>query len=179
MEPHLWNSHFFSCPVCIWRPCCVETSPSYSTSESESPRVVCLTICLAVLIQLRLVTDICMNILQYMQPGIERIQALADVSRSALCCHKNETRALTANPPNSADLEGTPHHFPSYIRVRAVVWECGVCHIQTLCVYTDTQTAVTTIHFTSATPHAKCNKSLFAQLSEMDFEWIHLHVKQH
>jgi len=39
---------------------------------------------------------------------------------------------------------------PSYIRVRAVVWECGEGQ-------TDTQTAVTNIHFASAMPHAKCN----------------------
>jgi len=60
------------------------------------------------------------------EPGIERVQALADISRSALCCHSNETRAPIANPPNSAQSESTPIPFPpSYIRVRAVVWECG------------------------------------------------------
>jgi len=37
---------------------------------------------------------------------------------------------------------------PTYIRVRAVVWECGEGQ-------TDTETAVTTIHFASATPHTK------------------------
>jgi len=77
--------------------------------------------------------------------GIERVQALADISRSgyvvvetkpgvgqtdtqtgsAQCCHGNETRAPIANPPNSTQLEGTPYHSPSYIRVSAVVWECG------------------------------------------------------
>ena len=41
-----------------------------------------------------------------------------------LCCHGNETRAPIANPPNSAQLEGTPTILPSYTRVRAVVWEC-------------------------------------------------------
>jgi len=40
--------------------------------------------------------------------SIERLQALADISRSSLCCYSNETRA---NPPNSAQLEGTPYHF--------------------------------------------------------------------
>ena len=59
------------------------------------------------------------------QPGVERVQALADISRSALCCHSNETRAPIANPPKSAQLEGTPYHSPSYIHVRAVVWECS------------------------------------------------------
>ena len=41
---------------------------------------------------------------------------------------------------------------PSYIQVHAVVWECGEGQTET-----DTQTAVTNIHFASATPHAKCN----------------------
>jgi len=27
------------------------------------------------------------------------VQALADISRSALCCHGNETRAPIASPP--------------------------------------------------------------------------------
>jgi len=40
------------------------------------------------------------------------------------CCHSNETRAPIANPPNNAQLESTPTIPPSYIRVRAVVWEC-------------------------------------------------------
>jgi len=58
---------------------------------------------------------------------IERAQGLADILRSALftfavykaislrlcvCSHSNETRAPIANPPNSAQLEGTPHHSP-------------------------------------------------------------------
>jgi len=30
-----------------------------------------------------------------------------------------------ANPPYSAQLEGTAYHSPCYIRVRAVVWEYG------------------------------------------------------
>jgi len=94
----------------------------------------------------------------YLKPAIGRVQALADISRSALCCHSNETRAPIANTPNSAQLEGTPYHSPSYIRVRAVVWEFG--EGQT---YTDTQTAVTNIHFTSARPHATCTKWCFCR----------------
>ena len=43
------------------------------------------------------------------KPGIKQVQALADISRSALCCHSNETRA---NPLNSAQPEGTPYHSP-------------------------------------------------------------------
>jgi len=50
--------------------------------------------------------------LQYMEPGIHGVglQAVAHISRSALCCHSNETRALIANPSHSAQLEGTPYH---------------------------------------------------------------------
>ena len=58
------------------------------------------------------------------------------------CCHSNETRAPIANPPNTIPL--------TYMRVRAVVWQCGGGQ-------TDTQTTVTNIHFASATPYAKCN----------------------
>jgi len=70
--------------------------------------------------------------------------------RSALCCHSNETRALIVNLPNNAQLEGTAYHSPKYTRVRAVVLECSEG-------LSNTQTAVTNMHFASATPHAKCN----------------------
>jgi len=43
------------------------------------------------------------------KPGRERVQALAGISRSALCCHSNETRAPIANLPNNAQLEGTSY----------------------------------------------------------------------
>jgi len=44
-----------------------------------------------------------------MQPGIERVQALADISRSGyVVITTNETRGPSANAPNSAQLEGTP-----------------------------------------------------------------------
>jgi len=58
-------------------------------------------------------------------PGIERVQALTDISHLALCCPSNETHALIANLPNSTQLEGPPTIPPTYIQVRAVVWECG------------------------------------------------------
>jgi len=57
-------------------------------------------------------------------PGIERVQGLTDILRSALCCHSNETRAPIANLPNSAQ-RAPPTISPTYIWVRAVVWECG------------------------------------------------------
>jgi len=34
------------------------------------------------------------------KPGLQGEQALADISRSVLYCHSNETRAPIANPPN-------------------------------------------------------------------------------
>jgi len=55
------------------------------------------------------------------KPGIQQVQAVADISRSALRCHSNETRAPISNLPNSTQLEGSSYHSPSYIRVRAVV----------------------------------------------------------
>ena len=90
---------------------------------------------------------------RHSEPGIERVQALADIFRSALRYHRNETRAPIANPPNSAQLEGTTYHSSSYIRVRVVVWECGEGQTQTY-----PQTSMTSIYFASATPHAKRNQ---------------------
>jgi len=42
-----------------------------------------------------------------------------------VCCCSSETRAPIENPPNRHQLDGTPTIPPSYIRVHAVVWECG------------------------------------------------------
>jgi len=79
------------------------------------------------------------------KPGIERVQALADISHSALCCHSNETCSPIANPPNSAQLVGTPYHFPNLHPgpFSSVGMRRG----------TDRQMAVTNVHFASAVPH--------------------------
>jgi len=45
------------------------------------------------------------------KPWIERVQALAGISRSGYVVIANETRALIANPPNSAQL-GAPPTIP-------------------------------------------------------------------
>ena len=66
----------------------------------------------------------------------KRVEALADISCSALCCHSNETRAPIANPPNS-ELEGTPYHSPKL--------HPEPCSSAVRDRYT--QTAVTTTHF--------------------------------
>jgi len=58
------------------------------------------------------------------------------------------------NPSLEAQVKGTPTIPPTYIRVRAVVWECGEGHTHT---HTNAQTRVTNLHFASATPHAKRN----------------------
>jgi len=60
-----------------------------------------------------------------------------------------------ANPPNSAQLKGTPTTPPTYVRVHAVVWKCGDGQSKR---QTDIQMVVGNIHFTSAMPHAKCNE---------------------
>jgi len=49
------------------------------------------------------------------KPGIQRVQAFADISCSAICCHSNKTRAPIANLPNSAQLWRTSTIPPSYI----------------------------------------------------------------
>jgi len=59
------------------------------------------------------------------EPDIERVQALADISRSALYAFavqgykltyvfvvSNEIRAPIANPPKSAQLDCTPYYSP-------------------------------------------------------------------
>ena len=57
-----------------------------------------------------------------------------------VCCRRNETRPQIANPPNSAQLEGTPNQSPSYTRVHAGMSECSEGQ-------TDIHTAVANIHF--------------------------------
>jgi len=74
-----------------------------------------------------------------------RVQALADISRSAPCCHSNETCALTANLPNTAQLGGNPYHshklYPD--PCSSVGMRQGTDR------RTDKQTHITNIHFTS------------------------------
>ena len=82
-----------------------------------------------------------------------RVQALADISRSAICCHSNETRAPIANPSKSAQLEGTPYHSAK-LHPRPYGSERMRRGTDRRA---DTQTCVTNIHFASATPHAKCD----------------------
>jgi len=82
---------------------------------------------------------------------MERVQALAGISRSCLFCHSNETRAPIANPPNSAQLGGT---LPFLQVIPGSVQQCGNAARDRR---TDTQTCVASIHFTSSTTHAKCN----------------------
>jgi len=109
----------------------------------------------------------------YRTRHIERVQALVNLSHSALSCHSNETVNLLQirpivhnqkNPLPSPQLQAPLTIPPSYIRVRAVVWECDEGQTD-IGLQTDTQTHRHTdsrdqsnIHFASATPHAKRNK---------------------
>jgi len=85
--------------------------------------------------------------------------------------HSNATRVMIANLPNTAQLQGTPTIPPSYIWVRAVVWECGEGQTDTQT--TDTHPAMTNIHFTLATPHAKCNYTVSGKKKPLYFcHWL-------
>jgi len=91
------------------------------------------------------------------EPAIQRVQALADISRSALhafavykaisytlvCCHSNETRAPIANAPSSAQLEDIHPYDSPKLHPGPCSSECGQRQ-------TDTQ----------AMPHAKCNQTI-------------------
>jgi len=46
------------------------------------------------------------------QPGIEQVQAFANILCLALCCHSNKI---------CAPIAGISYHSPSYIQVRAVL----------------------------------------------------------
>jgi len=81
-------------------------------------------------------------------------------------CHSNETGGLIANPPNSAQLGGTPYNFPSYVWVCAVLWACGHGHTHR---HTHTETHVTNIHFVSSTTRAKCNLPLAQNVNSDKF----------
>ena len=76
----------------------------------------------------------------------------------------NETCAPTANLPNSAQLAGRPYHSPKLHPgpCRSVdVLSRTDTHIDRK---TDTQTRVTSIHFTSSTTHMKCNEPCLSLL---------------
>ena len=72
----------------------------------------------------------------------------------------NATRALIANPPNTAQLGG--HPLPLLQVTSGSMQYCRHAaadrHTHTH-IDTQTQTRVTTIHFASSTTHAKCNQS--------------------
>ena len=63
--------------------------------------------------------------------GIEQVHAIANISHSS-CCHSNTTRALIANPPNSAQLGDIPYHSPK--------WHPGPCSSVGTRLLSDTQT---------------------------------------
>ena len=105
--------------------------------------------------------------------GIEQIQALADIlclalccpcdethAPTAVCCHSNEIRAPIANPPDSAQLQGTLYHSPKL--------HPGLCNNVGMWQWTDRHTDgrdhYTSIHFASSTTHVKCNNRTLARM---------------
>jgi len=68
----------------------------------------------------------------------------------ALYCHSNEPTAPIGNPPDSAQLVGTPYHSPRL--------HPGPCSSVGMWRGTDRQTCVTNIYFAPSTTHQKCNQ---------------------
>ena len=64
------------------------------------------------------------------KPGIERVQALADISRSAHVLSLQRNPCTDCKSAQQCTTRGRvpPTIPPSYIRVSAVVWECGEEH---------------------------------------------------
>jgi len=58
------------------------------------------------------VHDNCRVNVYKIKPGIERVQALADISCSAPFCRSNETRSPIANPSNTTPRTISPTKFP-------------------------------------------------------------------
>jgi len=83
----------------------------------------------------------------------------------ALYCHSNATRAPIGNPPNTAQLGGTPYHSPKLHPGRCGVSAYGRGQ-------TNRQTRVTNIHFASSTTHAKCNNNNTADVTIRDMSRI-------
>jgi len=60
--------------------------------------------------------EVLLALFSQIKPGIERVQALADISCLVVCCHSDKTSAAIANLPNSAQLEAPPTIPLSYMR---------------------------------------------------------------
>ena len=67
--------------------------------------------------------------------------------------------------PPILQTRGIPTTPPNYIRVRAIVYACGRGQTDR-----QTQTRVTTMHFSWSTTHAKCNKTMTEQYVTADFD---------
>ena len=85
--------------------------------------------------------------------------AIADISSSAICCHSNETRSLTANPHNTAQLEGNPYHSPKLHQ--------SACSSVGMRRGTDRHTdGRGQYKFPSAMPHVKCKQWVKCDLGD-------------
>ena len=83
-----------------------------------------------------------------------------------VCCHSNEIHTPIANPPNSAQLQSTPYHFPKLHP--GPCSSVGMRRRTARHTHTGTHMHVTITHFATATPHAKCNKRKIAQTTQHD-----------
>ena len=63
---------------------------------------------MAAILNKRITIETCNDAENCKNQAYNKYRALADISRSALCCHSNETRAPIANPSNTAQLGGNP-----------------------------------------------------------------------
>jgi len=88
------------------------------------------------------------------KPGIQRVQALSDISRSVLCCQQNLCTDWKSAQYRYCTTRRHPYHSPN---LHPGPWSSVGMQWGT---HTHTQTAVTTIHFASAMSHAKCNESI-------------------
>jgi len=91
-------------------------------------------------------------------------------STSAHWCYvviaTNPMHRLQINP-TVHNNKGPPTIPPTYIQVRAVVWEWSEGH-------TDTQAAVTNIHFASHMPHTKCKKNKILKVEPKKYQKLNL-----
>jgi len=85
---------------------------------------------------------------------LDQSQAYSEYKHS-LTFHIRRYVVIATQPVHQLQIHSVVHNWrtlPKLHPVHAVVWECSKEHTDTRI-----QTAVTNIHFASATPHVKCN----------------------
>ena len=85
--------------------------------------------------------------------GIQRVRALADISRSGYVVIATKPAHRLQIRPIVHSYSESPTIPPCYIRVRVVIWECGEGQTNR---HTDARDHYT-VHFASSNTHAKCD----------------------